>query len=158
LGIEALGILRKVVKVGGGAARLPPAMLVLPRAHPPRHAARRTSRARNTWRARASRSPARCAQQPFPAPAHASRPCQPPRQPPSQAQRRSLAAPQVGTQHMRNLDPFLMLDELRLPAKSAFAGFPNHPHRGAALWAGPGARCASSGGASSPPVRACCRL
>lgn len=36
----------------------------------------------------------------------------------------------MGTQRLRNLDPYLMLDELRLPAKSAFAGFPDHPHRG----------------------------
>lgn len=37
---------------------------------------------------------------------------------------------QVGTQQLRNLDPFLMLDELRCPAKEAAAGFPDHPHRG----------------------------
>ncbi|GIL86172.1 hypothetical protein Vretimale_13815 [Volvox reticuliferus] len=36
----------------------------------------------------------------------------------------------VGTSMLRNLDPYLMLDELKLPAKSAFAGFPDHPHRG----------------------------
>jgi len=32
-----------------------------------------------------------------------------------------------GNQHLRNLDPFLMLDyfNLKLPA-----GFPDHPHRG----------------------------
>lgn len=36
----------------------------------------------------------------------------------------------VGTQQLRNLDPFLMLDELRCPAKEAAAGFPDHPHRG----------------------------
>jgi redox-sensitive bicupin YhaK (pirin superfamily) len=35
----------------------------------------------------------------------------------------------VGTATLRNLDPYLMLDELRLPAKAAFAGFPDHPHR-----------------------------
>lgn len=29
----------------------------------------------------------------------------------------------------RNLDPYLMLDELRLPSRAAFAGFPDHPHR-----------------------------
>jgi redox-sensitive bicupin YhaK (pirin superfamily) len=27
-------------------------------------------------------------------------------------------------------DPYLMLDELKLPAKAAAAGFPDHPHRG----------------------------
>ncbi len=36
----------------------------------------------------------------------------------------------VGTPMLRNLDPYLMLDELKLPAKQAFAGFPDHPHRG----------------------------
>ncbi|EFJ46046.1 hypothetical protein VOLCADRAFT_81996 [Volvox carteri f. nagariensis] len=36
----------------------------------------------------------------------------------------------VGTSGLRNLDPYLMLDELKLPAKAAFAGFPDHPHRG----------------------------
>ena len=36
----------------------------------------------------------------------------------------------VGTQRLRNLDPFLMLDELKLPSKDASAGFPDHPHRG----------------------------
>ncbi|GLC68092.1 hypothetical protein PLESTF_000645200 [Pleodorina starrii] len=36
----------------------------------------------------------------------------------------------VGTSLLRNLDPYLMLDELKLPAKAAFAGFPDHPHRG----------------------------
>jgi len=36
----------------------------------------------------------------------------------------------VGTGSLRNLDPYLMLDELKLPAKKAFAGFPDHPHRG----------------------------
>ncbi|KAG2434196.1 hypothetical protein HXX76_007922 [Chlamydomonas incerta] len=36
----------------------------------------------------------------------------------------------VGTGALRNLDPYLMLDELKLPAKAAFAGFPDHPHRG----------------------------
>lgn len=36
----------------------------------------------------------------------------------------------VGTSLLRNLDPYLMLDELKLPAKQAFAGFPDHPHRG----------------------------
>ena len=36
----------------------------------------------------------------------------------------------VGTAKLRNLDPFLMLDELKLPASQAFAGFPDHPHRG----------------------------
>ena len=35
----------------------------------------------------------------------------------------------VGTSGLRNLDPFLMLDELRLPASQATAGFPDHPHR-----------------------------
>ena len=36
----------------------------------------------------------------------------------------------LGTGALRNLDPFLMLDELRMPASQATAGFPNHPHRG----------------------------
>ncbi|CAG9460114.1 unnamed protein product [Pedinophyceae sp. YPF-701] len=36
----------------------------------------------------------------------------------------------VGTPALRNLDPFLMLDELRCPAEEAAAGFPDHPHRG----------------------------
>ncbi|KAG2491833.1 hypothetical protein HYH03_009790 [Edaphochlamys debaryana] len=36
----------------------------------------------------------------------------------------------VGTSALRNLDPYLMLDELKLPSKAAFAGFPDHPHRG----------------------------
>jgi hypothetical protein len=36
----------------------------------------------------------------------------------------------VGTPKLRNLDPFLMLDELKLPVNQAAAGFPNHPHRG----------------------------
>ena len=27
-------------------------------------------------------------------------------------------------------DPYLMLDELKSPAKQAVAGFPEHPHRG----------------------------
>ena len=36
----------------------------------------------------------------------------------------------VGTGGLRNVDPFLMLDELKLPAKAAFKGFPDHPHRG----------------------------
>lgn len=36
----------------------------------------------------------------------------------------------VGTGALRNLDPFLMLDEMRLPASRATAGFPAHPHRG----------------------------
>jgi len=36
----------------------------------------------------------------------------------------------VGTGALRNLDPFLMLDELKLPAEEATAGFPDHPHRG----------------------------
>lgn len=36
----------------------------------------------------------------------------------------------LGTAQLRNLDPFLMLDEMRLPASAAFQGFPNHPHRG----------------------------
>lgn len=35
----------------------------------------------------------------------------------------------VGTSGLRNLDPFLMLDEMRLPASQATAGFPDHPHR-----------------------------
>lgn len=36
----------------------------------------------------------------------------------------------VGTSSLRNLDPYLMLDELKLPANRATAGFPDHPHRG----------------------------
>ncbi|KAL6776098.1 hypothetical protein ACKKBG_A19830 [Auxenochlorella protothecoides x Auxenochlorella symbiontica] len=36
----------------------------------------------------------------------------------------------IGTGHLRNLDPFLMLDELKMPAHEASAGFPDHPHRG----------------------------
>lgn len=36
----------------------------------------------------------------------------------------------IGTAKARNLDPYLMLDELRLPAHMATAGFPDHPHRG----------------------------
>ncbi|GBF99099.1 hypothetical protein Rsub_11908 [Raphidocelis subcapitata] len=36
----------------------------------------------------------------------------------------------VGTPALRNLDPFLMLDELKLPSDRASAGFPDHPHRG----------------------------
>lgn len=36
----------------------------------------------------------------------------------------------VGTPMLRNLDPFLMLDEMRLPAAAASAGFPTHPHKG----------------------------
>lgn len=36
----------------------------------------------------------------------------------------------VGTHSLRNLDPFLMLDELKMPADEASAGFPDHPHRG----------------------------
>lgn len=36
----------------------------------------------------------------------------------------------VGTPGLRNLDPFLMLDELKLPVNQATAGFPDHPHRG----------------------------
>ncbi len=35
----------------------------------------------------------------------------------------------LGTAQLRNLDPFLMLDEMRLPARAAFKGFPDHPHR-----------------------------
>lgn len=35
----------------------------------------------------------------------------------------------VGTPALRNLDPFLMLDELKLPLDQATAGFPDHPHR-----------------------------
>lgn len=35
----------------------------------------------------------------------------------------------IGFQDVR-VDPFLMLDELRLPAEKAAAGFPSHPHRG----------------------------
>ena len=36
----------------------------------------------------------------------------------------------VGTPALRNLDPYLMLDELRAPAHKVTAGFPDHPHRG----------------------------
>ena len=36
----------------------------------------------------------------------------------------------VGTAALRNLDPYLMLDELKAPAHLATAGFPDHPHRG----------------------------
>jgi len=36
----------------------------------------------------------------------------------------------LGTPMLRNLDPFLMLDELRCPSDQAAAGFPDHPHRG----------------------------
>lgn len=36
----------------------------------------------------------------------------------------------VGTPALRNLDPYLMLDELKLPVNEASAGFPDHPHRG----------------------------
>lgn len=36
---------------------------------------------------------------------------------------------QLGTPKLRNVDPYLMLDELKLPVNQASAGFPNHPHR-----------------------------
>jgi redox-sensitive bicupin YhaK (pirin superfamily) len=37
----------------------------------------------------------------------------------------------IGTPMLRNLDPFLMLDEIRSDEPDAYiAGFPNHPHRG----------------------------
>lgn len=36
----------------------------------------------------------------------------------------------IGSGALRNLDPFLMLDEIKLPADQATAGFPSHPHRG----------------------------
>jgi redox-sensitive bicupin YhaK (pirin superfamily) len=36
----------------------------------------------------------------------------------------------IGTGALRNLDPFLMLDELKLPTSEATSGFPDHPHRG----------------------------
>jgi len=36
----------------------------------------------------------------------------------------------VGTASLRNLDPFLMLDELKCESREAMKGFPNHPHRG----------------------------
>lgn len=36
----------------------------------------------------------------------------------------------VGTSTLKTLDPYVMLDELRLPAHKAAAGFPDHPHRG----------------------------
>lgn len=35
----------------------------------------------------------------------------------------------IGTNDIR-VDPYLMLDELKLPASQATAGFPDHPHRG----------------------------
>lgn len=41
-----------------------------------------------------------------------------------------LCSAQVGTPKLRSIDPFLMLDELKLPIHQATAGFPNHPHRG----------------------------
>ena len=47
------------------------------------------------------------------------------------ARRRGSAhLPHAGHGRLRNLDPFLMLDELRMPAPEASAGFPDHPHRG----------------------------
>eukprot|EP00891_Asterochloris_glomerata_P003526 jgi/Astpho2/3526/fgenesh1_pm.00057_%23_4_t len=36
----------------------------------------------------------------------------------------------IGTYSLRNLDPFLLLDEMKGPASFASAGFPDHPHRG----------------------------
>mmetsp|Transcript_7028 Transcript_7028/g.20566 ORF Transcript_7028/g.20566 Transcript_7028/m.20566 type:complete len:360 (-) Transcript_7028:330-1409(-) len=36
----------------------------------------------------------------------------------------------IGTGALRNLDPYLMLDELKLPPGEATSGFPDHPHRG----------------------------
>lgn len=36
----------------------------------------------------------------------------------------------IGTGKLPNVDPYIMLDELKLPAKQAFRGFPDHPHRG----------------------------
>ena len=36
---------------------------------------------------------------------------------------------QVRTPKLRYQDPFLMLDELKLPVNQASAGFPDHPHR-----------------------------
>jgi hypothetical protein len=36
----------------------------------------------------------------------------------------------LGTSGLKNLDPYLMLDELKCDSKSAAAGFPDHPHRG----------------------------
>ena len=36
----------------------------------------------------------------------------------------------IGTHRLRNLDPFLMLDEFKSPARDAEMGFPDHPHRG----------------------------
>ena len=35
----------------------------------------------------------------------------------------------IGAMGIR-VDPYLMLDELKLPASEATAGFPDHPHRG----------------------------
>ena len=36
----------------------------------------------------------------------------------------------IGVSESQRVDPFLMLDELKLPAKEASAGFTMHPHRG----------------------------
>ncbi|NVJ98918.1 MAG: pirin family protein [Alphaproteobacteria bacterium] len=36
----------------------------------------------------------------------------------------------IGRRGMMNLDPFLLLDEMVLPADADGAGFPEHPHRG----------------------------
>mmetsp|Transcript_18947 Transcript_18947/g.53090 ORF Transcript_18947/g.53090 Transcript_18947/m.53090 type:complete len:296 (+) Transcript_18947:138-1025(+) len=36
----------------------------------------------------------------------------------------------LGTSSLKNLDPYLMLDELKSESKDAAAGFPSHPHRG----------------------------
>ncbi len=37
----------------------------------------------------------------------------------------------IGTPHLRELDPFLLLDEIKSDKKEDFsAGFPDHPHRG----------------------------
>jgi len=36
----------------------------------------------------------------------------------------------LGSSTLKNLDPYLMLDELKCDSKDAAAGFPDHPHRG----------------------------
>lgn len=51
----------------------------------------------------------------------------------------------LGTGALRNLDPFLMLDELKMPAHQAAAGFPDHPVSGLPAlscgWTGGGLPC-----------------
>lgn len=61
------------------------------------------------------RSAARCA--PRAPPRASARRCRRPRAPtPLTTAPRAAARPQVGTPALRSLDPFLMLDELKLPA------------------------------------------